>query len=284
MSDRVDEQREQQRIEQARLAAQRSEIKRTGEAGEFKKVVAAMQQFNAQTAKQDTTKQDKNNAATTRLAVRDGSARNTFARKTGLDSDKRLLSNRQRNVAEGAESDSRQSVTRRVKTQEDNAKRENLNPGPRSQSNNKKKSTTDDQKGSRAAGDSRREQLMASHAGIQMVNPLAGLAAKSSSGAAGAQPLTSAQVIDQIVKAVRQGVDAKGMGLIEIDLKDDVMAGAQLRLLSTKQGVSLEIHSQDEQVSRLLSSGATAQELSQTLKLAGIHLQSLEVNRKKVLG
>ena len=281
MGTNVENERDQKRMEEARLAQQRSEVKRLGDSGEFKRVVASMQQHNAQATKQDAKQQEQKNQAKERLMVRQGRDDSGFTGKLAADGDKRLGAKREETGQKEGELSARRSLV--VRTQgkkEDAGQQGNTRPGG---GQAKKSGKKDDKKSRSGDGPSRSQELLAAHSGMRFVNPLSGLSTKSSTGA-GAAPLTSQQVIDQIVKAVRQGIDAKGLGLIEVDLKDDVLAGAKLQIRSTGQGISLHVQSDNADVSRLLSSGATGNELAGALRLKNITLQSLEVNHRKVLG
>ena len=93
-----------------------------------------------------------------------------------------------------------------------------------------------------------------------------------------------AALID-MVKRMYAGMNKQGLGIVHIDLQDNVLKGTSLTLRQTSSnGLHLEFDVTDENTDRLLSSGATARELQNTLKESGIALESLVVNRKKVLG
>ncbi len=113
--------------------------------------------------------------------------------------------------------------------------------------------------------------------------PLSGVAAKQGSGGASAIAPNVQRMIEEIVKAVQKGVDAKGMGVMHIELKDHVLSGASLSVHTAADCITLKIRTPDEQVSRLLSSGTTAHELSDALKRKNITLKGLEVNDNKVI-
>lgn len=117
----------------------------------------------------------------------------------------------------------------------------------------------------------------------QAVAPLAGLGTEIRGSAGAPSQLTAKEVVDEIVSRVRQGVDEHGLGLIEFDLKDNVLAGSRLTLHHTKDGIAIKFQTGDEEVAQLLSSSVTGQELARAMDRAKVKLNGLEVNGKKVL-
>ena len=98
---------------------------------------------------------------------------------------------------------------------------------------------------------------------------------KSSGGAA----LTQQQMIDSIVKNVRQGVSAKGLGVIQIDLKDDVMSGSSLMISRDKDGaISVKVSTLDEQVKNLMEAGDSMQVLQKAFADKHIVLKDFSVD------
>lgn len=101
--------------------------------------------------------------------------------------------------------------------------------------------------------------------------------------ASGGSAMTQRQLINELVKNIRTGVDAKGIGVVQIDLKDTVLSGASLLVTSNQNGIAVKFAAQDPNIARLLSSGGTAHELKSALGDQGINLDTLEVNGQKVL-
>jgi hypothetical protein len=107
----------------------------------------------------------------------------------------------------------------------------------------------------------------------------------SEAAAYGGMPAELSAVFEAIVQAVHSGFDLKGLGVIQIELKDNVLSGARLLLRSNGQGgLLVKITTSNDSVKRLLSAGSTAKELSQALGKKGIRLLSFEVNEDKVIG
>lgn len=111
-------------------------------------------------------------------------------------------------------------------------------------------------------------------------------AASTSSAAqahGGATPQQTREVVQEIVKHIMAGLDKKGLGVMHIELRDNVLSGAQLTVKAEEQGLSIRVRTHDDNVARLFSSGQTAQELQGALQNKGILLRTLEVNDEKVI-
>ena len=138
-----------------------------------------------------------------------------------------------------------------------------------------------DTKKSKSGPQSRTDQLLAAHSGIATPHAISGVgtAQSAATGAAGAPDMK--RVIDAIVKGVRQGMDVKGQDIIDVELKGDQLEGTMLRLTKHVQGISLQVHTSDPGIARLLGAGSTEQELGRALQQRGITLRNLEVLLKK---
>jgi hypothetical protein len=280
MSDRIED-KERARVEAARLAASQADKARLGKEGDFRKIVSNLQATKAQVLKQQTQQQDRRGQQNSRLQAKSGMANQGFSSKMQVDGDDRNVVSRRDRADQDANQDAKRDALRSA-TQpiRHGAKQQN---NAQSQGQNKRPAESDSKKtkGPPARG---ADQILAAHSGIQTVHGLHGVQAGQSAATGSAGAPTTQKMIDQMVKAVRKYHDPKGIGTLEVDLNDDVLAGAKLRLQSSGQGISLQVQSDNVEVSRLFSSGATANELSKLLGLHKINLRSLEVNGHRVLG
>jgi hypothetical protein len=281
MSERVDaeQKRDEQRILEQRLQLQRMEVKRHQAAQSFQSVVSQVAQSKRQESQKNDGKQMQQNTANQRLMARRGIDNNDFSQKMFTDGNGRLLKGRDTNKGKDAELGMRRA-------QQDKAteifNNKSATPPPVQRQPHGKDSRKKDEGQGRNADEARRELVMGSHSG-QSLMPLAGVAPQQGSGGASATAPNVQRILDEIVKAVQKGVDAKGMGVMHIELKDHVLSGASLSIHTAADGITLKIRTPDEQVGRLLSSGSTAHELSNALRSKNITLKGLEVNDTKVI-
>ncbi len=283
MSDEIRD-KERARAEQVAQAKQAEQKARLGKEGDFRKMITKLQQGAVAANKQQTQQGQQRDAQASRLMARSGIVARDFSSKLQSQGDARNVAGRGKRASDDASMATKRQALQRATP---NAARPAAQPqqqkghGGTPQRRGSEERSTQKEKGS---GGRSVDQLLAAHSGIVTPNAILGVqtAQTSASGASGAP--TIQQMIDQIVKSVRQGFDPKGLGMIEIDLNDDVLAGAHLQLTTTAAGLDLKIFSDDADASRLLSAGATANELSRTLSGHKIKLNSLEVNRHRVLG
>lgn len=278
MSDRVEEKREQQRVEDARLAAQKAEAKRASESGEFARQIKAKQTQNNASGKQDAKEGGARQRVNARTLAKSGMVNNTFAKQLGADGDRRLVKARDDAGRRQADAAAQGRLLARNKEKDgDKAGGQAGRSAPR------RVAAKDDKKDSHDSREARREQLLAAHSGIASVMPSFGVAAQSTSGPTGTTSTVLRQMLDQIVASVRQGSNQHGFGIIQIDLKEDVLAGARLTFENSNAGVSLKVQTPDKSAAALLTAGSTATELSAALQGHGIVLRGLEVNGTTVL-
>ena len=60
------------------------------------------------------------------------------------------------------------------------------------------------------------------------------------------------KVVQDIVSQVRAGVTAEGLGLVQVELKEGILGGAQLTLTGTKDGLAVKFDTRDKQAQDLL--------------------------------
>jgi hypothetical protein len=95
------------------------------------------------------------------------------------------------------------------------------------------------------------------------------------------------RIIDLLTREISTAIDQRGLTVFNVQLKHDILAGANLTLRKTSRegrGIHLSMHSGDAEVAELLSASNTAAGLSKALNHKGIALERLEVNGKIVLG
>jgi hypothetical protein len=120
--------------------------------------------------------------------------------------------------------------------------------------------------------------------GVRGLSPFAAVASADMAAQGGLSPEV-VLLLESIVQAVHSGFDVKGLGVIQIDLKDTVLSGARLLLRADgRGGLMLKITTEHTNTKRLLSSGSTAKELSRALSKKGLRLESFEVNNDKIIG
>lgn len=273
---RVEEDREAQRIEHAVQERKLQERKQADKAS-FGKLVASRQVATKNNTKRDGQAKDKNSNAERMLSARSGIRSNLRQATEFKEGDGRRMNNRST-----SESHDRDQVARRDDAQhrEEQRLEQGLGKGnaPISRDDEKKGNQGGDSGSSK--GDSNRDnknlaaQVAASPA-MQQLN------AAASQKSAGGTSVATQRIIDEIVKNVRKGMSAKGMGTIQIDLKDNVLAGSSLLITSGKDGVSIRVTTFDKQVERLVGSGGSLKELQKAFSDKGLVLKELTINLLK---
>lgn len=262
------------------------DTKRVADARQFSQVVAQMQQSKGQNARQDAQKEQDKQAASRTLMARNGIANNDaqgslLGRNNRLnDEGRRLLQQKDGERARGREDFKNDHKPKTATSGETRA----VGGGAKQGKEGKPQGQGQDDrrvKGETAAptGMQFAQQV---HATANAVTGIGGRTGALGSGAPAS--LTAKEVIDHIVSHVRAGMDSKGFGLIQIDLRDDILAGSRLTFLSSQSGVHLKVDTGDQDVERLMSSGQTAHELTVAMQRADIKLTGLEVNGTRVLG
>ncbi|HET6347408.1 MAG TPA: hypothetical protein VFH51_20930 [Myxococcota bacterium] len=282
----------EQRLQEQKLMEKRLESKRSAESQTFSKYVAGLQQSRAQDGKaQDerkgATHQQGQQSAREALMARQGITANRVAQDMQAHGDAALLRNRRQVEGKEAERGERRAMLERL---QDGQEKKTVTHNPVTAKHGSDGSTQERDKDKKAAG-SRDPAKDGAFQGMTggAFTPVAGIAASQygSSSAGAPAALSAKEVIDElvarVVEHVYQGVDAKGFGLIQVQLRDNVLAGSTLTLHSTAAGVSLKVATGDPDVERLLSAGATAKELSTVLEGRQIRLTGLEVNDLKVI-
>lgn len=262
------------------------DAKRVAENRQFSQVVAQMQQGRGQSTRQDAQKEQEKQDASRTLMARKGISTNDaqgqmLGRNNRLnDEGRRLLQQKEGERARGREDfkndhqpvSSTSGETRAV----GGGAKQGKEGKPQSQEERRAKAST---KEAATAGIDFAAQVTATANAISGVNARTGAL-----GSGAPASLTAKEIIDHIVSQVRAGMDSKGFGLIQIDLRDDILAGSRLTFLSSQSGVHLKIDTGDQDVERLMTSGSTAHELTVAMKRAEINLTGLEVNGTRVLG
>jgi hypothetical protein len=283
MGDRVEERREEQRILDARLEKNRVDLKRQDETKAFSNVVANMQKTGKETANQTGNRQKQVAQASTRLMARRGIDNNDYSQRLLGDSGSRNATTRRQRVDKDGEM-SEQGAARKQATDTQNAERAGRGAVTREQNPKQHKDTNSKKETSREANESRREQVLAGATGAATLQALLGVSPKQSSSGAGAVHANVQKMLDEIVSKVHTGLAGSDKPVIHIELKESVLSGSSLTIQRENGGVSLKIQSPNDEVSRLFSSGQTANELAQSLKRGGVNLTSFEVNNVRVFG
>lgn len=283
-----------ERIERVRLeaqaAAKKADTKRTDNDRQFGQLVAKAQDAKGQQEQKSQQRSDQQNNANQLLMARRGIKSNTEsetridARAQSNDASRAGRKNRDNDNAKNTAALLRQHQSG-AKTSTNMAVNNSAGHGGKQH-----KSPEREEKKQGAQKDAAQSAASFAALGQAAIAAVDAMGSKSSSGAAGAPgALTSKEVIDELVARIQQGVAAKAgradVDTIRIELKDNILAGATLTF-SHEVGsgkIQLKIETGDEEVERLLSASATAQELSRTLKHSHLVLSELEVNDNKVV-
>jgi hypothetical protein len=281
-AERAERLKQEQRLQQKAVDAKKIELSR-----QFSTVVTRMQETRGQNNKQDAERNAQKQSASRNVMARNGIVANNaqgqmLTRRAGLHDESRRIAQdkegertqqraglKQEQQAKANTSGETRAVTGGGKKQGQDANSRNQEP-----------SRTTAEKD--AAAQTSMTFSVQVHATANAIDGVGGRTGALTGGAPAT--LTAKEVIDQIVSQVRAGMDSKGFGLIQIDLRDDVLAGSRLTFLSSASGVHLKVETGDQDVERLLSSGQTANELSRAMTAARITLTGLEVNGTRVLG
>lgn len=92
------------------------------------------------------------------------------------------------------------------------------------------------------------------------------------------QPKLPEAVLQELVKRVMVGVDAKGMGTFVVQLKDDVLGGASMQITAQNGKISAKFSVSDDNTARLLKASEGA--LARAFGRKGMSLESLTVERR----
>ena len=93
-----------------------------------------------------------------------------------------------------------------------------------------------------------------------------------------ARPVIAPEIVDKIVDKARFGMNAEGAHEFQIDLKQDVYAGSQLKIATKDGKVSVEVIADNPEVAR--SFEAKAQEIAKSLSDRGLNVTSVNVTLK----
>jgi hypothetical protein len=282
------------RIERMRLeaqaAAKKADTKRTDNDRQFGQLVAKAQDTKGQQEQKSQQRSEQQNSANQMLMARRGIKSNN---ESGARIDERAMGNdAKRASGKSRDMDNAKNSAALLRQNQGGSKTStNMAVGNNAGHGGRNQKSPNREEKKEAVGKEASDKA-ANFAALSQgaIAPLDGLGAQSSSGTAGAPgALSSKEVIDELVARVQQGVEAKAgrtdVDTIRIELKDNVLAGATLTF-SHEVGsgkLQLKIETGDEEVERLLSASATAQELSRALKHSGLILSELEVNDNKVV-
>jgi hypothetical protein len=284
-----DAERIERRRQEAEQAAKKADVKRIDVQRQFGAIVAKSQESRGQQQHQDQARSDQQNSANQMLLARRGIASNKIS---GQNIDDRAMGN----DAKRADSESRamQSAHGRAnlqrKAEGKTATSQDMAVSGRSGGGSKQdRSQTKEERKEGASKEAAVKEASFAALG-QAIAAMDGVGAKASSGTAGApSQLSTKEVIDELVARVQQGIEAKAgrndIDTIRIELKDNVLAGATLTFQHEVGSgkITLKVETGDEEVERLLSASATAQELSRTLQHSKLILSELDVNDNKVI-
>ena len=275
---RVDENRENERLLEKRLEERRVEGNRQETAKAFNRMVQTVQGNKKEAQSRNAGQNQQRSSASQNLLARRGIAGNQFSQNLLKGGDGRLLA--KRNLGDD------QAKQRAAIAKELGRVEARLDDSAQNQGRGKGKGKSDDRAANRDAPQEkgRQEAVVATQGYVMPNQSLAGGQSHRAEGAGGMQGPSVRQIIDEIVRAVHRGVDRKGMGVMHIELKDSVLAGATLQINANRSNITLSIHVYDPQVKRLLVAGDTAKDLHQALAQKGLNLQQFEVNKQRVLG
>ena len=281
-----------ERLAQERKIQEKAvEAKKVAENRQFSQVVAQMQQTRGQQSRQDAQKEQEKQAASRTLMAKRGIASNDaqgarLSRNNRLnDEGRRLMQQKEgerargREVAQGDQKPT-SSVSGETRAVGGGAKQ---GKEGRSQSQEERRAKAS-VKEEASTGMNFAAQV---HATANAITGVGGRAGPLGSGVPAT--LTTKEIIDHIVSQVRAGKDSKGLGLIQIDLREDILAGSRLTFLSSQNGVvHVKLDTGDPDVERLMTTGQTLTDLSAAMQRAGINQPeinlTLEVNGSRVLG
>ena len=281
-----------ERLAQERKAQQKEiDAKKVTQERQFSQKLAQMQQIRGQQSRQDAQKEQQKQAASRTLMAKRGIASNDaqgamLSRNNRLnDESRRLLQQKEgeralgREVAQGDQKPT-SNVSGETRAVSGGA-RQGKKGGSQSQEERQAKSQAKE-----TATPTGMDFAAQVHA---TANAIAGVGARTGPLGSGVPAtLTLKAIIDHIVHHVRAGVDSKGLGLIQIDLREDILAGSRLTFLSSQNGVvHLKIDTGDPDVERLMTSGQTLHDLSKAMEHAGVKQEEIkltvEVNGSRVL-
>lgn len=292
---RVEEDREAQRIEQARIERDRAD-KRVGEKRlednkQFQKVMTSRQESNAQDQQKKESNQQQQSNAAQALMARQGVNAQKFNRGLATGGDARLLAKRSGNDQVAAQSSAhRDAVEKKTHEMEEKSFLGNkgANVGSKGGRGGEGKSQQTHSKSKDESGSAEQQQRLLNVFGPMggALAPTDGIGAKASQGSGGTSAPLPHQIVDQIVKHVRVGVQALTQTpVVQIDLKDDVLSGSRLTISRGKGGgisVSVQTIDPEGNVARLLSNGDTIKDLSRALEGHDIKLEKLTVDDRTV--
>jgi len=292
---RVEEDREAQRIEQARIDRdqlnKRIDAKRLDDNKQFTKIMNSRQESNTQQERNNSNAQQQQSNATQALLVKQGYNAQNAGRTMANTGDARLMAKRS-----GAEAQAAESVASRGEGQRKSlemvdkgldAKGPSVgHKGGRGGDGHEKNAKTKDK---RESSDPAQQERLAQVFGGPIGGPIMGadgIGAKASQGSAGTAASNAQQIIDQIVKHVRVGHTALTQTpVIQIDLNDDVLAGSRLTLQSGPKGgvmVNIQTIDPDGNVSKLFRQDTNVTDLTQRLAAHDIKLEGMTVDDVKI--
>lgn len=271
--------KQEQKLQEKALDAKRQDASR-----QFSTVVSQMQQGRGQENKKDAEHSEQKQSASRSLMARQGIDGNrltgqNLARNSALNDEGR----RQAQAKDGEQAAKRGAI-KQDQAPIGRTSGETRAVGGGAKQGQDSKSQSNEERRAKASSKEAAESTGAVFSAHATANAVDGVGGRTGALGPAQAALNAQDVIKQIVAQVRSGMDSKGFGLIQIDLRDDVLAGSRLTFLSSQSGIHLKVETGDQEVERLLSSGATAHELTTAMAAAQIKLAGLEVNGARVLG
>lgn len=282
-----------ERLAQERKIQEKAvEAKKVAENRQFSQVVAQMQQTRGQQSRQDAQKEQQKQAASRTLMAKKGIASNDaqgamLSRNNRLNDEGRRLMQQK----EGERARGRQEVAQGDHKPTSSVSGETRAVGGGAKQGKEGRSQGQEERRAKSSANETAPTGMdfaaQVHATANAITGVGGRAGPLGSGVPAT--LTTKEIIDHIVSQVRAGRDSKGLGLIQIDLREDILAGSRLTFLSSQSGVvHLKLDTGDPDVERLMTSGQTLTDLSKAMQRADINRPdinlTLEVNGTRVLG
>lgn len=87
------------------------------------------------------------------------------------------------------------------------------------------------------------------------------------------------QIIDKLVDKVSSGVTAEGLSTFQIELKDDVLKGANISITANGGKISVKVDTKDQNIRRLFQ--ASEGQLARAFDHKGLSLDSLEISMRQ---
>ena len=270
MSSRVNESREAQRQEQARLQ-QKIQQEKKGTSEDFKKLVASGQEQTSKATQTQAKQSGARQSAHNMLLARQGIRGNQFASMLQKQGEQHVQTGGQ-----DAKGRAEQLRDDKANTQEADGK---MLRAKENQEDPLAAISREAGGGSGGKGDSDGAGDMGGgHEPSQFMGDGIGAAShtESAQAAQGARgPQIPPHVLQEIVRRVMVGVNEEGLSEFHIEFRQDILAGSSLRLRAKDGKINAKFYSRDKNVGRLIK--ASEGELARAFASKGLTLEPIEV-------